>query len=250
MSDKAVSPSAVSLNSEPQAKSRSGKAPAAKALPGDRRAQILDATACLFADYGYEATSMRQIANEVNILAGSLYHHFATKEEMLHAILRERLDQMVNGTLAIAQLPVDAEHRLVAGVIFRLRQYVEHWQFHAILLQETRFFRRHGDFAYVVEAKAQVFEMQKKVLEEGMAAGLFHADIDTYMMIGTISRMLSSGAAWFRSDDIHGVDNRPQYSFDGITDFYLDCVLRMVRTPSRLPKPIPRAACEQLLKVD
>jgi hypothetical protein len=66
-------------------------------------------------------------------------------------------------------------------------------------------------------------------------------------MIGTISRMLSSAAAWFRSGDVFSTDRPTEYSLDTMIDFHLDCVLRLVRSPDRLVAPIPRAACEVLL---
>ena len=220
----------------------------AEPRPADRRTGILEAASRLFAEYGYEATTVRQIADAVDILAGSLYHHFATKEDMLHAVIRAGLGQMVDGNRTLSHLPLDAEHRLVASVIWRFRQYVEQWQFHAILIQDGRFFRRHPDFAYVVEAKADAFRTQRAILEDGMAAGLFHPGIDTYLMIGTISRMLSSAASWFRSGDIFSSDKPERYTLEAMLDFHLDCVLRMVRTPDRLAEPIPRAPCERLLE--
>jgi TetR/AcrR family transcriptional regulator, cholesterol catabolism regulator len=213
----------------------------------NRRSQIVNAAARLFAAFGYEATSVRQIADEVDILAGSLYHHFATKEEMLHDFMRGRLAQLTEDNQRVAQLPVDAEHRFVAGVILRFRQYVDNWEFHTILLQEGRFFRRHKEFAYVVKAKSAAFAVQQTILRDGMESALFRPDIDTYLMIGMISRILSSAAAWFRSGDIFSSDKPSHYSLGAVIDFHLDCVLRMVRAPSRLGEPIPRESCEQLL---
>lgn len=240
-------PVKAAQSTAPAPRPRPRKLTDAEGQATDRRSQIVDAAAGLFAAYGFEATSVRQIADAVGILAGSLYHHFATKEEILHLILRTRLEQLVQDNVKLAQLPVDAEHRLVASVILRFNQYVEQWQFHTILLQESRFFRRHPDFAYVVEGKAQAFAAQQATLREGMAAGLFRADIDPYLMIGAISRTLSSAAAWFRSGDIFSSDKPSRYSIDTMIDFHLDCVLRMVRTPARLTDPVPRAECEALL---
>lgn len=216
-------------------------------LATDRRAQIADAAAALFAEYGYEATTVRQIADKVGMLAGSLYHHFATKEEMLHEVMRSRIGRMVQDNLNITQLPANAEHRLLASAIMRFRHYVEYWPFHAILLQEGRFFRRHADFAYVVEAKSQAFGAQQAILREGMETGLFRDDMDTYLVIGTIARMLSTAAAWFRSGDIFSTDKPSRYTLDVMLDFNLDCVLRLVRVPSRLAEPVPRALCESML---
>jgi AcrR family transcriptional regulator len=45
-----------------------------------RRDEILAAAAALFASAGYTNTSMREVAAASGILAGSLYHHFESKE--------------------------------------------------------------------------------------------------------------------------------------------------------------------------
>ena len=47
---------------------------------------LLDVAASLFAQRGYAATSMRDIALGVKMLPGSVYYHFASKEELLVAV--------------------------------------------------------------------------------------------------------------------------------------------------------------------
>ena len=51
--------------------------------------RILDAARSLFAERGYRATSMRQIAARVGITDPGLYYHFASKREILTALLDE-----------------------------------------------------------------------------------------------------------------------------------------------------------------
>ncbi|MFZ5511120.1 MAG: TetR/AcrR family transcriptional regulator [Pseudomonadota bacterium] len=53
------------------------------------RERILNAAAKLFRDQGYQRTTVREIADRVGILSGSLFHHFRTKEDMLLEIMRE-----------------------------------------------------------------------------------------------------------------------------------------------------------------
>jgi AcrR family transcriptional regulator len=53
------------------------------------RERILHAAARLFREHGYKGTTVRDIADEVGILSGSLFHHFRSKEEMLLEIMRE-----------------------------------------------------------------------------------------------------------------------------------------------------------------
>lgn len=70
----------------------------------NRRVQLLDAAAALFAERGFHATSMRDIAKAVNMLSGSIYYHFDSKEDMLLAVyteaatrVAERVDQAIAG---------------------------------------------------------------------------------------------------------------------------------------------------------
>lgn len=55
-------------------------------VPRDR---ILRAAARLFREKGYKGTTVREVAESVGILSGSLFHHFSSKEELLLEIMRE-----------------------------------------------------------------------------------------------------------------------------------------------------------------
>ena len=50
---------------------------------GGRRDDVLEAAAALFATKGYAATSIRDIAQQVGLMSGSLYYHFESKEQIL-----------------------------------------------------------------------------------------------------------------------------------------------------------------------
>ena len=56
------------------------------------REEILDAAAELFTTLGYASTSTRRIADAVGIRQASLYHHFATKDDILDALLAGTVD--------------------------------------------------------------------------------------------------------------------------------------------------------------
>ena len=58
------------------------------------RARILDEAAALFLQQGYDATSLRHIADAVGMKAGSIYYHFASKDELLTEILRRGIAVM------------------------------------------------------------------------------------------------------------------------------------------------------------
>lgn len=64
--------------------------PAVRAPRADNRLpQILDAAARLFRTQGFQGTSVRDIVRTVDMLPGSLYYHFATKEDLLAAVYSE-----------------------------------------------------------------------------------------------------------------------------------------------------------------
>lgn len=56
----------------------------------ETRKAILEAAHALFLSQGYHGTSMRQIAQRASLTIGAIYHHFADKEAIFQAVLRER----------------------------------------------------------------------------------------------------------------------------------------------------------------
>ncbi|MBO9524338.1 MAG: TetR/AcrR family transcriptional regulator [Nocardioidaceae bacterium] len=67
------------------------------------RDRILDAALALFAEKGYEATSMREIAEQLGITKPALYYHFDSKEDIVRALLADietQVDALVAWTKA------------------------------------------------------------------------------------------------------------------------------------------------------
>ena len=63
--------------------------------PSDGRRRIMDEAATLFLRQGYDGASLRHIAAACGMQAGSLYYHFASKNEILEAVLRRGIEIMV-----------------------------------------------------------------------------------------------------------------------------------------------------------
>ncbi len=76
------------------------------------REQVLKAAASLFRRQGYAATTLRQIADDAGIQAGSVYYHFESKDRILAEILDLGID-LVHQTVLdqLAALPEDASGR-------------------------------------------------------------------------------------------------------------------------------------------
>lgn len=69
--------------------------------PKGRKDVILDEATRLFAERGYDGTSMADLAERVGLRKASLFHHFASKEELRAAVL-DRLVHEVGGAIAAA----------------------------------------------------------------------------------------------------------------------------------------------------
>lgn len=209
--------------------------------PGvDRRQQILEAARRRFAEFGFEATTVRQIADDVKILSGSLYHHFDTKEAMLDEIVRDPVLAVHGQTLRIAALECDAEERLVTLIAAELGALTRHQEQLAIVYSERKFFRRSPYFAYLMKARKEAYDAWQGILEDGVRDGLFDPATDAYLTISTIMRMLNTGADWYRNEDGSPQDVVRFYPLEQLLDFYLGFVLRAIRLPERAGAPIPR----------
>src|SRR6478736_6418493 len=85
--------------------------------PGNNaREEILDAAAELFTKIGYAGTSTRRIADAVGIRQASLYHHFATKDDILDALLAGTVDEALQLAGDLLAQPGSASERLRALV--------------------------------------------------------------------------------------------------------------------------------------
>ena len=75
----------------------------------NRRQHLLDAAAGLICQRGYHGTSMRDIGRATDMLAGSIYYHFASKDELLVAVYTEgvqRIAERVDAAVARATDPI------------------------------------------------------------------------------------------------------------------------------------------------
>ncbi|WP_370263643.1 TetR/AcrR family transcriptional regulator [Limnobacter sp.] len=83
-----------------------------------RRGDIVRAAAKLFRDKGYDGASMRAIANAVGMQCGSPFYHFASKQDILVAVVEEGLRQGLEKTRAVVNpsLSADAQFKALVRV--------------------------------------------------------------------------------------------------------------------------------------
>lgn len=94
---------------------------------------LLDAAARLFAERGYSATSMRDIAQAVEMLPGSLYYRFASKEELLVAVYEAGVHAL--GEIAAAGREREPWARLEAACAAHLETVLKKSDYAQVLIR-------------------------------------------------------------------------------------------------------------------
>lgn len=78
----------------------------------DRRQVILNVAAELFSEQGYDRSSIRDIASRAGLLAGSVYHHFPSKDELYLAVHREGFRRLLEAVRTAVTVESDPWDRL------------------------------------------------------------------------------------------------------------------------------------------
>jgi AcrR family transcriptional regulator len=94
---------AISTPRSAVAKRGRGRPP--KTDDASTRDRLLDAAADTFADKGFEATTVADIATSVGVTPAAIYNHFGSKEELLYAAGRRALDELVTTMSATGRTP-------------------------------------------------------------------------------------------------------------------------------------------------
>jgi AcrR family transcriptional regulator len=86
--------------------------------PEIRKGEILDAAEKLFATKGYEAATVNDILDVVQIAKGTFYYHFKSKEDVLDGIVKRQIDAGLEKAQAIAADPrLSIEEKLLSVIL-------------------------------------------------------------------------------------------------------------------------------------
>lgn len=100
-----------------------GSAEARRRLPPlERRAQIVAIASKLFRERGYHEVGMREIADAAQIKSASLYHHFASKTDLLQAIVETVSQDFIRAEAPIVETSDEPDRSVtdrLAGVLKR-----------------------------------------------------------------------------------------------------------------------------------
>lgn len=166
--------------------------------PATRREELLDLAAAMFAERGLRATTVRDIADAAGILSGSLYHHFASKEEMVDEVLRSFLDWLFARYQHIIDTEPNPLERFKGLFMASFHAIEDHHAEVVIYQDEAKRLSAHQRFSYVDELNRRQRTMWVDVLNEGIAAGYFQSDINVDLVYRFIRDTTWVSVRWYQ----------------------------------------------------
>jgi AcrR family transcriptional regulator len=144
-----------------------------------RRDEILANAAALFARQGIARTTVREIADAVGMLSGSLYHHFESKEEMVHEIIASYLDDLHMRYRAVADGnddPLDCLKELIRTSFQSLESNAHACE---IYQNDYNYITQLPQFGALKRVSQNTQRIWLDTLDAGVEHGEFRKDVDS-----------------------------------------------------------------------
>lgn len=169
--------------------------PARGAVP--RR--LLETATRLFAERGYERTSVQEIVDAAGVTKGALYHYFGSKDDLLHEVYARvlRLQQERLDSFAEEDAPV--ERRLRAAAADVVVTSIEN-------LDDTKiFFRSMHQLGpekqkQVRAERRRYHERFRALIEEGQREGVFSTAVPAELVVDYHFGSVHHLSTWYRRD--------------------------------------------------
>jgi AcrR family transcriptional regulator len=172
--------------------------------------------------HGYEAMSLRHLASEVGIQAGSLYNHITTKQELLFDLIKTHMDELLQETDRALKGIERPHDQLKAFIAFHLDYHTLHRKEVFISYSELRSLEP-GNYGVVVALRRAYERKLIDILDCGVARREFAVSDTTVAAFGILA-MLTGVCTWFKPSG--------RLSKEQVTEIYSDMVLKgLMRTP-------------------
>jgi TetR/AcrR family transcriptional regulator, cholesterol catabolism regulator len=166
---------------------------------GARRDQIQAAAQQLFRDKGYLATSMRDIADEMQMKGGgSLYAHIRGKEDLLWDIATEAVKAFFGALEPILAKDLPPVEKLREAMIAHMLVIMSHLGATAVYFDEWRHLgdTRRAEFQAHRDAYERLFQ---RLIHEGIESGQFRP-LDERLATLHVLGSMNAIRRWFRAD--------------------------------------------------
>lgn len=176
------------------------------------REDILDAAAQVIRRKGFHGASMADIAESVKLQKASLYHHVASKQEILLALLDRAIDMLTEQIAPLTRQSAPADVKLRDMTYAYLRLLAENSDLAAVLLFEHRSLEP-KQHARHIPNRDRFEALWRDVLLEGVQSGIFQCS-DPALAVRALLGILNWTLTWYRP--------KGEFSIEQIADQYVD----------------------------
>jgi TetR/AcrR family fatty acid metabolism transcriptional regulator len=158
----------------------------------DKRRLILDAAVRVFANKGYHASRVGDIAEEAGVAHGLLYHYFRSKEELLETISRETWRDVHEAVRSVEESDESARERLAGIAKILLRAWRRDPNLVRVLVREVT---RSSQLQKPIDELEAAFTGLERIVKRGQQGGEFRTDVDprmvSYVFYGALEEILT-----------------------------------------------------------
>jgi len=177
-----------------------------------RKEQLYDVAERLFSERGYHATTIREIARELQIEGGSLYSHISGKQELLYQIVLRGSDQFLRAARATLAEGGPARAQLLRFMRRHLAIMAESTPRAIVHFHEWR----HLDPAHqsVIRARRDEYEgTLRQIISAGVANGEFAAADERLIGLHVLS-LLNWTYQWYSPGGTWNADDLAEQFYD------------------------------------
>jgi AcrR family transcriptional regulator len=157
-----------------------------------RQTEIIRGAARVFKAKGYHAATIQDIADEVGLLKGSLYHYVASKEELLYLVVKDPIRRVYRRLEKIADGKGSAREKITRAIAVHLEAFDAHYPHLFVYVREMdSLWVRLKD--RIAESPKHYERLWHRILQDGIKAGELRDDLDvkvvTYAILGAMNWM-------------------------------------------------------------
>lgn len=161
----------------------------------DKREHILTVAEELFAEKGFEGTSVRELCSKAGVNVAMVSYYFGSKEQLMEALIEFRSGFMREKLDEIKQMDISASQKIELIIEHYVDRIFSHSQYHRILHRELTLQQR-SQFNSVISKILMVnFSVISEIINDGIKNNEFRnvdVELTIVSMIGTITQVVVS----------------------------------------------------------
>jgi AcrR family transcriptional regulator len=185
----------------------------------DKRVHILAVAEQLFAEQGFDGTSVRDIAQQANVNLAMISYYFGSKEKLLEALIEDRFHYTLGFLEELSKdQHLDPWDKIEGLIEFYVDKVMNNYRFHCIMTQQYNAIRSDEIKTLITNIKLRNLEQVKKVIADGQRKGIFRkvdVELTISSIMGTLTHVTNSRAFYcqlFKIDETDEAGYRKKIS--------------------------------------